>query len=186
MTLFEYITVAVSLVLALAIARTLDGLRSALAKDRRYWVHATWVAIKLTNPATFWWSIWRFRDADWNIVSFLLALAWPAVLYLQVSGLVTRQPELVTDWRTHFYSQRRWFFGANLCLSLTGTGLTRLLGEDLFTNSFAIPRLVFIVLSILGIATDNEKAHGFIVVGIVIAVVFGYWLPAYTPLSALL
>ncbi len=76
MTFFEYITVAISLVLALAVARTVDGVRSSLTTDRRYWVHAVWVAIKLTNPMSFWWFIWRYRDVEtWNFVAFALTLA---------------------------------------------------------------------------------------------------------------
>jgi hypothetical protein len=184
-TFFEYISVATSIVLALAVARTIDGLRSSLSKDRRYWVHVVWVAIKVTNPMTYWWLMWRFRDVDtWNIVSFMLALAWPVVLYLQVTGLVTRQPELITDWRAHFYSQRRWFFGANICLQLIGTGLVHLLITDSSADTFGIARLVFLTLSIVGFATDNAKAHGIIVVGIAITLVLGNWAQAFTPLSA--
>lgn len=62
MTFFEYITVAVSIVLALAVARSIDGLRSALESNRRYWVHFAWVVIKLCNPIIFWWGIWGYRD----------------------------------------------------------------------------------------------------------------------------
>ncbi len=185
MTLFEYISVAISIVLALAIARTIDGLRSSLATDRRYWVHAAWVAVKLTNPITFWWAIWGYRDvATWNIVSFILVVAWPVVLYLQVTGLVTRQPELITDWRVHFYSQRRWFFGTNICLVLLAMGLAQLLSESAFAYPFGIARLVILGYSIVGIATDNAKAHGIIVVGAAINLVLGYWAPAFTPLSS--
>ena len=181
MTLFEYITVAISLVLALAIARTVDGVRSSLASDRRYWVHSTWVAIKLTNPMTFWWLIWRYRDLEtWNLASFMLVLAWPVVLYLQVTGLVTRQPESITDWRAHFYSQRRWFFGTNIGLTLIGFAIPQLLtGNPLGV----VPRLIVLTLSILGFATDNTKVHGLIVISIAITVVLGYWTPAFTPVA---
>ena len=183
MTFFEYITVAISMVLALAVARTVDGVRSSLATDRRYWVHAVWVAIKLTNPMSFWWFIWRYRDLEtWNFVAFALALAWPVVLYLQVTSLVSRQPELVTDWRAHFYSQRRWFFGANIGLNLVGSATSQLLTGDPFAGP-AWARLVVLTLSIVGIATDNAKAHGIIVVGIAATVVLGYWVPAFTPTS---
>ncbi len=186
MTLFEYITVAISLVLALGIARTVDGLRSSVAKDRRYWVHASWIAIKLTNPMTFWWSIWRFRDVEtWNIASFMLALAWPIVLYLQVAGRVTRQPELVTDWRAPFYDQRRWFFGANICLQFIAGGLAQLRGAGAATGPFGISRVIFLALSIVGFATDNARIHGLIVVGIAITLVLGNWVPAFTPLGSI-
>jgi hypothetical protein len=40
MTLFEYMSVAMSLIVALTFAEGLRGLRSALDPERRYWVHA--------------------------------------------------------------------------------------------------------------------------------------------------
>jgi hypothetical protein len=184
-TLFEYITVAISLVLALAIARTVDGVRSSLASDRRYWVHAAWVAIKLTNPMTFWWLIWRYRDVEtWNLAAFMLVLAWPVFLYLQVTGLVTRQPEFITDWRAHFYSQRKWFFGTNIGLALIGLALPQLLTGNAGSGPLGIgPRLIVLTLSIVGFSTDNTKVQGLIVIGIAITVVLGYWAPAFTPVS---
>lgn len=39
MELFEYLTAAVSIVLALAVVRLVEGLRPALGAERRYWVH---------------------------------------------------------------------------------------------------------------------------------------------------
>ena len=38
MTLFEYITVVVSIVLSFGMIRLLDGLRPALSREGRYWV----------------------------------------------------------------------------------------------------------------------------------------------------
>ena len=173
---------AISIVLALAVARTVDGVRSAFSKDRLYWVHAAWVVVKLTNPITFWWSTWRYRElATWDILSFTLVLAWPVVLYLQVTSLVSRQPELVTDWRAHFYAQRRWFFGANIVLNLLPIGYRLLLGLDPVAGPSGIANVVFIAYSILGFATDNEKAHGFIVATAAITILLGFWIPGFTP-----
>ena len=47
MTLFEYVTVAVSLVLSLAVVRLLDGLRFAASRERGYPIHLLWVLTKL-------------------------------------------------------------------------------------------------------------------------------------------
>ena len=58
MTLFEYISVAISIIIALTIAEGLRGLQSALDESRRYGIHVLWVFIKLANPIVYWWSIW--------------------------------------------------------------------------------------------------------------------------------
>ena len=184
MTFFEYITVAVSIVLALAVARTIDGLRSTFTRDRRYWVHAVWVIVKLTNPVTFWWSMWFFRDiATWNVLSFALFMAWPVVLYLQVTSLVSRQPELVADWRVHFYEQRRWFFGANILIGLLPFGSFLLLGGNPVAIPISAGLLVVVAYSVVGLATDNAKIQGIIAITAAIGVVLGFWVPAFTPRS---
>ena len=181
MTFFEYITVAISIVLALAVARTIDGLRSAFSRDSRYWVHASWVVIKITNPITYWWGIWRFRDiTEWNILAFTLILAWPIVLYLQVTSLVSRQPELVGDWREHFYAQRRWFFGANLLLNLLPIGFFLLLGVNPIEGPLGAARLIILAYSAAGIVTANEKIHGLIVVTAAATILLGFWVPSFT------
>ena len=140
----------------------------------------------MTNPITYWWSIWIFRDvATWNILSFALVLAWPVVLYLQVTSLVSRQPELVTDWQAHFYAQRKWFFGANIVLNSLPIGFYGLLGANPFSDTFGAARLVILGYSIAGFATDNTKVHGLVVVTAAITILLGFWLPGFSPRSAL-
>ena len=52
MTLFEYISVATSLVLSFSLARTLTSCAPIFAADRRDWVHSTWVLGLLVYHAT--------------------------------------------------------------------------------------------------------------------------------------
>ncbi len=81
MTLFEYMSVAFSLVLALTFAEGLRGLHSAFMPDRRYEVHVAWLLIKLFNPITFWWGMWGLRDVTeyWNFGTYFGAMLVPAV-----------------------------------------------------------------------------------------------------------
>jgi hypothetical protein len=182
LTFFEYITVATSIVLALAIARVIDGLRGAFSLDRRYWIHAAWVSLKLTNPISFWWNIWAYRNHEaWNLLSFALLLAWPIVLYLQITGLVSRQPELVNDWKEHFYSQRKWFFGANTVLNLLLISHLVLLGEGHLASPFGAAALLYIGYSIVGFSTANEKTHGVIVATAWVGTLLGFWAPGFAP-----
>jgi hypothetical protein len=187
MTLFEYISGAISIVLALAVARTVDGLRSSIEPGRRYWVHATWVILKLMEAPSFWWGMWGYRDAStWNIVSFTLALALPLILYLQVTGLVGRQPELVSDWRRHFNEQRKWFFGTNICLGVVVFGLQATLSvvpADLPSAILNIGVLIAVIFSVVGIASENPKVHAVIVVVAAINFTLGLSVPMFRPLS---
>ncbi len=56
MTLFEYISVAFSIVLSFAAIRLLGGLSVCLGKARRYPPHAAWVVLLLFNCAFLWWN----------------------------------------------------------------------------------------------------------------------------------
>jgi hypothetical protein len=166
MTLFEYMSVAMSLIVALTFAEGLRGLRSALDPERRYWVHAAWLFLKLYNPILFWWYTWGFRDIPdyWNLGTYTMSLVTPSIMYLQVYSLVSDRPYKVTNWREHFFSQRRWFFGLNIMLGI----LVILVWSNLLTPAPA--RLVPVAgyglitaLSVIGFITDNPKIHTVIV-----------------------
>ena len=45
MTIFEYIMVMVSIILALALAQLLRAVAELITSTRRYWVHIIWVVI---------------------------------------------------------------------------------------------------------------------------------------------
>ena len=183
MTLFEYVSVAVSIVLALSIARIVDGLRASFEPDRRYWVHATWVVIKLFNPIIFWWGTWSLREASWNFLGFSLLLAWPIGLYLQISSLVTRDPESVLDWRSQFYDQRRWFFGANALLNMLSLVSPFSVGAS-HSLHVGVALALNAVLSVVAFASDRPSVHGTIVVCIAVLTLLAFAVGAYAPVAA--
>jgi hypothetical protein len=146
-TLFEYISVGVAIVLSFGVVRILDGAPFALERKKRYWPHFLWLAIKFENHFVFWWLSWGTRDADWQFLNFLAQLGTPVVLYLQASTLVTPTPGAITDWRAHFYATRRRFFGLNVAY-LFATILSRSL-------SFGqIPPVPVFIMIAAGLATS--------------------------------
>ena len=121
MTLFEYISVAVSMVLALTVVRGLDAIGRVYSAERRYSVHVIWFSLKLFQPLVIWWSMWGLKGVTgWNFFAFVMVVAGPVMLYLQMATLVPRDLTTVSDWRGHFYRVRRRFFLANIALALTG------------------------------------------------------------------
>ncbi|MBW2496107.1 MAG: hypothetical protein JRF61_02435 [Deltaproteobacteria bacterium] len=165
MTHFEYITVALSIVLALSIARCLDALAAAFDPSRRYWVHFTWLMVKLSNPLVFWWSMWEFREShDWTFLSFLGAMLVAGTLYLQVNTLVTTNPDAVSDWRSHYYAKHRLFFGANVFLLLQLFITAQLAMDESFLNPWAIFQMTMILLSTTAMVSKNPTVHGWVAV----------------------
>ena len=113
-------SVAVSMILALTFAEGLRGLRSSIAPGKRYGTHCAWLFIKLANPVFYWWTLWGVRESAefWNFWTYVLTLSAPAIMYLQMTSLVSDRPNEISDWRKHFYSQRQWFFILNTILAL--------------------------------------------------------------------
>ena len=101
MTQFEFISVAVSIVLALSAARLLTALPHVLASGRRYWVHTLWSVVLLSIHLGFWWAIWIYREIDpWTFRAFGAVMLTPALLYLTVSTIVSDSPCTIESWRT--------------------------------------------------------------------------------------
>ena len=110
MTLFEYIAIAFSMMLSITVLRALSVVPYAVQAGKRYWVYLIWLFTTLMGVILLFWTYWWYRDLEWNIVSFLLVLASPAVLYVYVSILVPENAADVTSWREYFYSVRVRFF----------------------------------------------------------------------------
>jgi len=132
-TQFEFVTVMLSIVLALSIARCLDALPASFDPGRRYWVHFTWTLVKLTNPVSYWWAMWAFRHREaWSFPLFFGSLVVAGILYLQIVALATTDPQSVRDWRSHYYSKHRLFFGVDVLLAvLIGVGVPVLMEAPL-------------------------------------------------------
>jgi hypothetical protein len=134
MTHFEYIFVAVSIILSFTILRLLDAVPSAFSRERGDWVHAVWVAHLLWFCAAFWWINWINRNLDaLTFRYFLFLLLAPSILYLTATALVSASPAAVPAWRDHFESNRRRFFvGALVYLALHTINSTVTFGVPLW------------------------------------------------------
>ena len=113
MTLFEFLTVAISIVLALSAGQLLTNIREVFDPTRRYWVHALWVIHLLFVHVLIWWSFWAYRDVEsWNLATFAVALLPPGLVFVCTSTLVPSYASTVASWEAHFFEVRRWFFAA--------------------------------------------------------------------------
>ena len=181
MTHFEFISVAVSIVLALSAARLLAALPHVLAPGRRYWIHALWSLALLFAHMDFWWTIWIYREIDpWTFTGFAVVMLTPALLFLTVSSLVSDSPTTIASWRTHFYAGHRVFFSLYLA-TVSSIWLRQLivLGDSSVPYVEGLPALpvvavmlVGLLIPVLGIITTNERAHAFFVLWCAFGVFF--------------
>jgi hypothetical protein len=65
MSAFEYLSVLISIILALGMTRVLGGVGEMLqARSRRriYWVHAIWIVNLFLYLVVAWWIFYRWRN----------------------------------------------------------------------------------------------------------------------------
>ncbi len=162
MTQFEFISVAVSIVLALSLARLLSAVPHLLAPGRRYWVHALWAAILLPMHLGFWWNMWAYREVDaWTFRGFAAVMLSPILMFLTVTILVSDSPGTVESWRERFYSRHRVFFSL-FCVTLLAGALRQftVLGSLLpATGSLLNFVPLLLVLGAIGAFTSKERIH---------------------------
>jgi len=115
MSLFEFVTVMVSMILALCLGHLLQS-ASFLAKTERdvrhHLPYTLWSVLILLTVVNHWWSLWDMRAVDWNYVSFLYILVSPVLISFATGLLAPAQAGTgPIDLATHFDRVRRLFAG---------------------------------------------------------------------------
>ena len=116
MDAFNYLSVLISIILALGMTRVLGGVGEMLqARSRRhiYWVHAAWVFNLFLFLVLAWWIFYRWRTQQrWTFFLFAFVLISPTILYLASLLLFPREgaEDENVEYKTHFYSNHRSFF----------------------------------------------------------------------------
>lgn len=123
MTQFEFISVAVSLVLALGITRLLEGLPIIAQSKKRCWLHWFWCVQIGINFGLTWWIFWSYRGVeDWNLLKFFLVLIYPAMSFVVVAILIPKDANVNINWHEYFYRVRCSVFGT-LAISMVAQAI---------------------------------------------------------------
>jgi hypothetical protein len=170
-TLFEFLSVAISIVLALSAGQLLSSFREVFDPTRRFWVHATWVVHLLLLHVFTWWSLWAFRDVHWTLATFGIILLPPVILFVCSSALVPSNASSVTSWEEHFFRVRGWFFAVrSLFIVAAGYRSWLLLDKSVLESPNAVSIPLFGVC-IAGALIANRRAHGVLAVAAMVLLV---------------
>jgi hypothetical protein len=158
-TLFEYLSVAVSIVLALGLGKLVSSLPAVFAPDRRDWLHANFVLLIATAHLLMWWNLWHFRDLpSWNFLQFLIVMGNPVSLYLAAHVLVSVSVEGSASWRLRFAEIHRWFFGA-VAANFVVTVLTRVFVVQEGELELHPAALLSGMTAIVGAVSSDRRVH---------------------------
>ena len=156
MTLFEYLSIAVSLVLSFTVMRIVEGLPQVLAAGRRWWVHGIFTLLALFSTLSSFWVYWSYRNLDWNFLRFLLLLGPTVAIYFIACTLVPRDAESVESWKSYFAEVASRFFIGWLIWALMVLANQTSLGAGLLAPMRVLPALM-LALSLVGLTTRRER-----------------------------
>ena len=167
---FEYLSVLISIVLALGMTRVLAGVGEMLQARihrRIYWVHVIWTLNLFIYLVVAWWIFYRWRNQqEWTFLLFFFVLISPTVLYLASMLLFPRDgtADESVDYQTHYYANHRAFFAIFSMFTIVDIADTLLKGIPHFLalgKPYVISSAFFLIGMVTAAITQNERYHQF-------------------------
>jgi hypothetical protein len=163
MTFFEYVSVLVSVVLALGVAQILRGVGAFLvARDRphAYWLHIVWLVFLTLFHVQVWWVFWDLRSQPpATILAFAFTLVVPALAYLL--SYVLLEGRFPSNARDHFDRVRRPFFALFTALMMCELLWPWVLGYGVPLH-FRMGGFLLVGVAAAGFFTQDRRVHGVI------------------------
>jgi hypothetical protein len=163
-TLFEYLSIAYSLVISFAVLRAASGLPHALASGRRYWVHATWTLINLNACLLTFWDFWSYREIEWTLGGFLVVLANPTLLFILASILVPGDPAGIQSWREYFYAVRVKLFLTGIVYTVVLFVIATVVLNMPLWHPYRGAHLIALGIFIVGAVSSRSDVHRVLVI----------------------
>lgn len=115
MTQFEFLSVFISIVLALGVSDILSSWGQQVRfrqQVRHYWLHTVWCILVLLVMIQAWWGLWRLREkTDWLFTDNLF-LIMPYLLLALIAYVST--PTISDgkgDVKRYYFDNAPWIFG---------------------------------------------------------------------------
>ncbi|HET9368395.1 MAG TPA: hypothetical protein VFO22_10015 [Candidatus Udaeobacter sp.] len=170
MDAFNYLSVLISIILALGMTRVLAGVGEMLqarTRHRIYWVHVVWIVNVFLYLVVAWWIFYRWRNQQpWTFFLFVFVLISPTLLYLASLLLFPRESELErpVDYKAHYYANHRAFFILFALFTPVDFVDSLLKGVPHFIElgtQYMISGIVYFAGMVTAAITPNERYHQF-------------------------
>ena len=124
MTQHEYVFIAISIILGLALSRLLNAAASLIRAHRRvtfHWATALWGATILVFILQLWWVGWELRSiAQWTIVDFFVLVIGSIFVYGAAELALPTEDYDATDHSELDFLNHSRTFGRWSALSMFG------------------------------------------------------------------
>jgi hypothetical protein len=158
---FEFVSVAASLVIALAIGRLVSALPFVLNPRRLDWLHAAYAVSLVLFSFQIWWRSWSYVNVEsWTLLKMIVLIVPNIFVYLSALFLVGETPRRVLSWAKFLDSSGQAMFGA-----FFATMLTILLRNYYLEGSLpGAPGIAVSLASLVGLVWRNRAVWWVIVV----------------------
>ncbi len=178
MTHFEFLTVALSFVLGLAVTVLLTSLLTAFRarrKMRMSWLPLAWAAYVLVIQFDVWWEVYGLSSMQsWSAGAFVLLLLLALQLFV-AGGLVlpTGIGEYPEDLDDYFQKDGRWAIAVIASFNLTSIIVNYALFDVGILGAMNISNMIAFAIAAVVIRAKRRSIQS------VATVVFGIWLGTY-------
>ena len=152
--------VIVSIILGLGLTLVLRGVSRLMRSPRPEVTVVLWAVFLVFLYLQNWWAFWDLSAvSEWNMFSFMFIALYTCVLYAMSELMLPMASTPETDWKAHFLSIRRWYFGLLVLLAVLAVLQTRyLLGVPLL-HPYRLVQVSVIVLAVVGWFNADIRLH---------------------------
>lgn len=160
MSIFEYLMVMTSIVLAVALTQLLRGMTEIWQSRRRYPPHLAWVVVLSIVIVQSWWAFWDLhQNTDWTAFRFGYVLSVPLALFLASAVLLPQRMPEDADWRDHFLARRREFMVLMTISVFLGMFMSRILLDLPLTHPYRLWQAAMVAFLLSGVFVSKERYH---------------------------
>jgi len=184
LSLFEFILVMVSLVLAIAVTHLLDGVARVVRDRSRFelnWVTPLWALFLFLLILNHWWSLWDMREANWNFPAFFYIVLAPTLLFLAVTILKPRAGVEKVSLTAEFQQIRIAFLSIMFVVIALVTWDGFLLGTEAAWNRLRLVQVFVLTLIALGLVTKNWVVQNIVAAGLLTCIVASSFVLRFMP-----
>lgn len=163
MSLFEFIVGMVSIIMALAVAQLFVGMTELMQRRARvkfFLPHGIWVLNLFLIIFAHWWSLWTFRDLEWNFVMFVYSLLGPSLMFFLATMLGPRDRGPGTiDVKAHYLNIRQFFLAVFMIMLALVTFDGPLFGTEELLNPLRAAQAFMFAMAAWGLVSQNASVH---------------------------
>jgi hypothetical protein len=185
MSIFEFVLVMTSLVLAIGITHLLQHV-AVIVRHRQTleisWVPLLWMVCLFLSSANYWWALWDYRGLEWTFPSFFFLLIPPTLLYVIISLLVSADiTNPHASLATSFEQIRVPFFSVLIVYQILLTWDGWVLGVEPVWNTMRMVGLIVILVYAVGAVVAKSWVQKVVTASVFVMFVFGMFVLRFMP-----